>query len=253
MSAPTPRLRMFAGPNGSGKSTIKEFLHSEWLGVYVNADEIEKAVRLKGSLDLSDFDIAASDAELQEFLSSSALLAKAGLTEQAGRLSLVEGEIQFGTIAVNSYFASVLADFIRNKLLAAGVSFTFETVMSSPDKVEFLHKAQQAGFRTYLYYVATEDPEINIDRVRHRVATGGHPVPEDKIISRYARSLDLVFDALAYTDRAYIFDNSGCEQQHVWIAEVTNGDEIEMKTDQMPVWFKKALWDKFDGGEAVHG
>ncbi len=40
MSAPTPRLRMFAGPNGSGKSTIKEFLHSEWLGVYVNADEI---------------------------------------------------------------------------------------------------------------------------------------------------------------------------------------------------------------------
>lgn len=33
MSAPVPRLRMFAGPNGSGKSTIKDILPPEWLGV----------------------------------------------------------------------------------------------------------------------------------------------------------------------------------------------------------------------------
>ena len=31
MTAPVPRLRMFAGPNGSGKSTIKDMLLSEWL------------------------------------------------------------------------------------------------------------------------------------------------------------------------------------------------------------------------------
>ena len=36
--------------------------------------------------------------------------------------------------------------------------------MPSPDKIEILHKAQARGFRTYLYYVATEDPEINISR-----------------------------------------------------------------------------------------
>lgn len=249
MSAPIPRLRMFAGPNGSGKSTIKEMLLPEWLGIYVNADEIEKNIRKDGLLDLSGFEVVASDAELRAFLQSSTLLAKAELVEQAHQLQLIDGKIQFGAIAVNSYFASVLADFIRHKLLEAGTSFTFETVMSSPDKVEFLRKAQQAGFRTYLYYVATEDPEINIDRVRHRVAMGGHPVPEDKIISRYARSLDLLFDAVTYTDRAYIFDNSSHE--HVWIAEVTGGEEVEMKTDQMPVWFKNALWDKFDADEPV--
>lgn len=39
MTAPVARLRMFAGPNGSGKSTIKDMLLSEWLGVYINADE----------------------------------------------------------------------------------------------------------------------------------------------------------------------------------------------------------------------
>jgi predicted ABC-type ATPase len=37
-----PRLRIFAGPNGSGKSTIKDMLPQAWLGVYINADDIEK-------------------------------------------------------------------------------------------------------------------------------------------------------------------------------------------------------------------
>ena len=48
MSQPLPRLRVFAGPNGSGKSTIKEVLPLEWLGVYLNPDEIEKAIRKDG-------------------------------------------------------------------------------------------------------------------------------------------------------------------------------------------------------------
>ncbi len=45
ISAQFTRLRMFAGPNGSGKSTIKDMLPPERLGVYVNADDIEKAIR----------------------------------------------------------------------------------------------------------------------------------------------------------------------------------------------------------------
>ncbi|MBS0506856.1 MAG: zeta toxin family protein [Proteobacteria bacterium] len=244
MTAPVPRLRMFAGPNGSGKSTIKDLLPPEWLGVYVNADEMEKAIRSDGYLNLADYEVMADAAELHAFLQASTLLAKAGLLPQAQQLSVVNDKVVFGAVVVNSYWASVLADFIRHKLLAAQVSFTFETVMSSPDKVEFLHKAQQAGYRTYLYFVATEDVEINVARVHYRVETGGHPVAEDKIRSRYVRSLELLPQAVAYADRAYIFDNSGPER--VWTAEVTDGVEIEMKSDEMPAWFKAALWDKFD-------
>lgn len=246
MSAAVPRLRMFAGPNGSGKSTIKEMLLPEWLGVYVNADEIEKTIREQGCLNLAEFEVMADDAELQTFLQAHTLLAKAKLLEPARGLTLINGAVQFGSVVVNSYFASVLADFIRNKLLDAKISFTFETVMSSADKVFFLQKAQLAGFRTYLYYVATEDPEINIARVQHRVETGGHPVPTDKIIERYSRSLGLLSDAVTYADRAYIFDNSGHDQNQVLVAEVTDGSEIEIRSDRMPVWFKTALWDKFD-------
>ena len=244
MTALVPRLRMFAGPNGSGKSTIKDMLPAQWLGVYVNADDIEKSIRTTGCINLADFQVAVKAIALQEFLAASTLLSKAGLLAQAQRLTLVDGLVLFGNVEVNSYFASVLADFIRHQLLAKKTPFTFETVMSSPDKVAFLHKAQQAGYRTYLYFVATEDPEINVARVQARVEMGGHPVAEEKIRSRYVRTLELLPEALAYADRAYIFDNSGGEK--VWIAEVTHGTEIEIKTDSMPTWFKTALEDKFE-------
>ena len=233
---------MFAGPNGSGKSTIKDVLPPQWLGIYVNADEIEKTIRADGCLSLAAFEVEADAQEFQAFLQVSTLLNKAGLLAQAAQLALVDGRVAFGPVAVNSYYASVLVDFIRHDLLRRKVSFTFETVMSARAKVEFLCKAREQGFRTYLYYVATEDPEINVSRVAHRVSMGKHDVPRDKIIQRYYRSLDLLPDAVFCSDRAYVFDNSGNER--VWIAEITDGCELEIKTDLMPYWFKTALLDK---------
>ena len=117
--------------------------------------------------------------------------------------------------------------------------------MSHPSKVLFMAKAQELSYRTYLYYIATDDPEINISRVRYRVEKqGGHAVPEDKIISRYHRSLELLFEAIRYTNRAYIFDNSALRQDHTWLAEITDGRVLEIKTDQIPAWFRRAVLDK---------
>lgn len=245
MSSAVARLRIFAGPNGSGKSTIKDVLPPQWLGIYVNADEIEKTLRSGGRIDLAEFGISASAAAgLPAFLQRSPLLARADLLNAAQAIRVEGSEVHFGTVEPNSYYASVLADFIRHQLLAAHVSFTFETVMSSADKVEFMRKARSAGFRVYLYFVATEDPEINIARVQHRVRMGGHPVPQDKIVSRYHRSLELLADAVTHADRAYIFDNSGHER--IWIAEITDGLDLELHTGQLPHWFvETSMWQQF--------
>jgi predicted ABC-type ATPase len=249
MTLAQPRLRVFAGPNGSGKSTLKDILPPALLGVYVNADEIEKHIRQHVHLCLSDFSVMAKPEEFREFLQASTLIQNQQLQADVDHIVLEHDCIVFHGLRVHSYHASVIADFIRHKLLKARMSFTFETVMSSPDKVEFLCKAQQSGFRTYLYFVATEDPEINVSRVAYRVATGGHPVARDKIISRYARSLGLLSRAVACADRAYVFDNS--QNDKVWLAEVTDGCELEMKTNEAPHWFKAALWDFFEGDEPV--
>jgi len=242
LSAHIPRLRMFAGPNGSGKSTIKAVIRPELLGVYINPDEIEKEIRAYDFLDLKGFQVTTTEAEILAFFNDSVLLARAGLLDEAVSLRFSDDKLSFFDVAVDSYFASVAADFIRHKLLASGVSFTFETVMSSADKVSFLRKAQRHGFRTYLYFVATEDPIINISRVHNRVRLGGHPVPDEKVITRYVRSLALLPDAIRHADRAYIFDNSGA--QKIWLAEVSGGTTLTMKTCLMPAWFKTAVWDK---------
>ena len=238
----TPRLRMFAGPNGSGKSTIKSVIKSELLGVYINPDDIEKIIQELGVLDLSSFNVHTTEFMLLTFLKESDLLKNAGLLEEISKIEFNGNRINFLAIQINSYWASVISDFIRHQLLENGTSFTFETVMSSSDKVDFLMQAQKKGFRTYLYYVATEDPTINISRVRSRFKMGGHSVPEEKITERYYRSLNLLPQAIHHTNRAYIFDNSGI--QHTLLAEVTDGTHLELKSAQIPSWFKNAVLDK---------
>jgi predicted ABC-type ATPase len=243
MNLEPPRLRMFAGPNGSGKSTIKSVIRPELLGIYINPDEIEKEIAQRDFLNLKNYGIESTEEEILPFFHESTLLAKADLLDEAHALRFNDNLLSFWEVSVNAYFASVASDFIRQKLIERGTSFTFETVMSSPDKVELLRKAQRRGYRTYLYYVATEDPLINISRVRHRVKMGGHPVPEDKIVSRYHRSLELLSEAIRYSNRAYIFDNS--RHERIWIAEITDGVTLELKTDSLPAWFEKAVWNPF--------
>jgi predicted ABC-type ATPase len=235
---------MFAGPNGSGKSTLKFVLPGELLGVYINPDDIERETRETGILSLETFGVISSPEELRQFFEGSVLLRNSQMNALIPSLEFRSGAVDFRSVPVNSYFASVAADFLRHKLLEAGVSFSFETVMSSPDKIETLRKAHAFSYRNYLYYVATEDPMININRVRLRVAQGGHDVPEDKIVSRYSRSLDLVRPAIRETDRAYVFDNSGENKERVWVAEITAGTELELKTDRVPAWFQRVVLDR---------
>ena len=116
--------------------------------------------------------------------------------------------------------------------------------MSHSSKIKLLERGRILGFRTYLYFIATDDPLININRVKLRVAQGGHSVPKDKIVSRYYRSLDLLMDAIRQTDRTYIFDNSSDGSEHTWIAEITHGSILEMKTGSEPAWFRRSVLDK---------
>ncbi|MGL4440156.1 MAG: zeta toxin family protein [Bosea sp. (in: a-proteobacteria)] len=104
--------------------------------------------------------------------------------------------------------AQTIADDRREACVRESRSFTFETVMSHPSKIELLRAAHTAGFFVQMYFVAVDDPLINVSRVANRVAKGGHDVPPDKIVERYHRVLQLAPTAISICDRAVIFDNS---------------------------------------------
>jgi len=233
---------MFAGPNGSGKSCLNGILPPPLKGVYLNPDELEKALKEEPVLRLDEFSLLGEANALRAEVLTSSILKKRNAPLTCNLLS--PDSLEFVTKEIDSYLASALVEAMRTMLLIKKVSFTFETVMSHESKVDFLRIAKNQGYRTYLYYIATEDPEINISRVENRVNKGGHPVPQEKIRKRYFRSLNLLYEAIKASDRAYIFDNSSNGSDHVWLAEVADGTNMTLKTDTLPVWFETFVLQK---------
>ena len=50
------------------------------------------------------------------------------------------------------------ADRMRDSCLDEGRSLAFETVFSSPPKLDFLRRAQAVGYFTRLFYIGTDKP-----------------------------------------------------------------------------------------------
>lgn len=83
-----------------------------------------------------------------------------------------------------------------------------ETVLSTDKYRRLVREAKVLGFEVRLTYVILESADHSIERVKLRVAKGGHDVPRDRIIARYARSLEQLPWFLEQADQASIFDNS---------------------------------------------
>jgi predicted ABC-type ATPase len=100
------------------------------------------------------------------------------------------------------------ASFLREVYLKNGESILFETVLSAPDKVEFIKRAKEAGYFIRLFFVGTNHPSINASRIVTRVLEGGHDVPITKIISRFSKSIRNCGLLAQLVDRLYVYDNS---------------------------------------------
>lgn len=90
-----------------------------------------------------------------------------------------------------------------------------ETVLSSPKYRRLVEKAQAHDFEICFVYVYVGSVEIQLERIRARVAKGGHDVPPEKVRQRRERSFDQMPWFFWQADRAWIFDNSGTEPELV--------------------------------------
>ncbi len=232
---------MFAGPNGSGKSTLIEEISKKFnIGYFINADRIESELNTKKHFDCSLlFPQPISPEEWRDFLLEKS--SDKRITEKSFMGLQIRENFFTATHVIDSYQASVIAEFFREKLIHSDMTFSFETVMSHESKVMFLEKAKDLGFTTYLYFICTRDPKINIQRVKNRVLEGGHHVEENKITSRYFRSLDLLCKAFLVVDRAFIIDSS--HKTNEVIMEKQQNDIIIHK-DEVPGWIDEYLLRK---------
>jgi len=134
-----------------------------------------------------------------------------------------------------SYEAAEIAKKERAEHVEQGKSFAAETVFSHPSKLELITDAQAHGFRVSLYHIHVATPELAKKRVQTRTEMGGHDVPQDKIESRFPRTLAHLQDAVKLADRTMVFDNSEQGKTHRHLMTLARGQVTSLKQD-LPDW-----------------
>ena len=232
-----PRVRMVAGPNGSGKTTLMRRLAKDYaVNFYdvVNADDIFAEVSRTGAyapgISIPD-GIAKSYAETTSYPDDvKALFRNGEITVESDLIRFRSPE------SVNSYSVALVASLLQTMHILQGSSFSQETVFSHSSKVDALCEARKKGFRTYLYFVATESALVNSARVASRAALGGHSVPQEKVASRFPLSIANAAAALRFLSRAYFFDNSG-ETMRFFAEWSDENGLVHVDGAEAPKWF----------------
>lgn len=89
-----------------------------------------------------------------------------------------------------------------------GSSYAFETTLGGRTITRTLLDAAAQGQPVRIWYVGLASPELHIERVRARVAAGGHDIPEARIRARWDSSRQNVIRLLPHVRELVLFDNS---------------------------------------------
>jgi predicted ABC-type ATPase len=129
------------------------------------------------------------------------------------------GKTSFANKYLSSFrgrFVFLNADEVAREIVLQGVpqaqldilNIAFETTLASLSYAKKIPTWQQAGCSVALVYLRLASVEMSIERVRRRVAQGGHGIPEDVIRKRFTKSLDY-FERLyrSIVDEWYIWDS----------------------------------------------
>ena len=94
------------------------------------------------------------------------------------------------------------------ELIAVRESFGFESTLSGRGHLKLLAEAKKAGYSIALYYLWMPQAALLPVRIRHRVLDGGHDVPRDDVMRRYARSRENFRMYAALADKIFVFDGT---------------------------------------------
>jgi predicted ABC-type ATPase len=136
------------------------------------------------------------------------LTEKYGISEFVNADAIAAGLSAFAPEAVAFEAGRIMLRRI-DSLLINKRSFAFETTLASKSFTRLIARAQSAGYRVTLLYVALPSAQLAKRRVARRVKEGGHTIPENVIERRFYRSLDnLINRYRVVVDEWLVYDNS---------------------------------------------
>jgi predicted ABC-type ATPase len=87
-------------------------------------------------------------------------------------------------------------------------SYAFESTLGANTMPRLLREAAESGLKVMVWFVGLSTPEQHIARVRARVATGGHDIPEEMIRQRWDTSRRNLIALMPFLADLWVFDNS---------------------------------------------
>jgi predicted ABC-type ATPase len=103
-----------------------------------------------------------------------------------------------------------------SELLEQGESFAFETTLATRSYVSLIKRAQLAGYKVSLLFLALQNSSLALKRVQTRVKEGGHNVPRNVIETRYRKGLSNFFNLFQEAVDLWLFiDNTAGEFKSV--------------------------------------
>ena len=96
-----------------------------------------------------------------------------------------------------------------NELLDKRADFGVETTLATRSLLRVIEDAKSLGYVVILIYFWLNSPDLAVERVRRRVASGGHNVAEPTVRRRYVQGIiNLMNRYIPVVDTWMIFDNS---------------------------------------------
>ena len=143
-------------------------------------------------------------------------------------LRFVNADDLAAEMGLDAYEAADLAAAIRANLIAQGVSFVFETVLSDPvgAKVFELADVCSKGANVVMIFIRIDSVDTSKERVSMRAMQGGHDVPDEKLETRFDRTLTNLDRAIQALPVVIVFYNSDLARPYRFEAVYRAGKRI---------------------------
>ena len=124
-----------------------------------------------------------------------------------------------------------------NECIDKGISFTQETTLSDRKTESTAKEVRDLGYHVRLFYIGLDTAEESLSRIANRVNHGGHDIPQDDVVGRFAGRWEAVAKVLPYCDEAEFYDN---DNGFALVAEYRNG-ELRTVGSRRPQWLMELL------------
>ena len=95
-----------------------------------------------------------------------------------------------------------------NECIARGISFTQETTLSGRKTEATAKQVRELGYHVRLFYIGLDSAEESLSRIANRVKRGGHDIPCDDVIRRFAGRWEAVAKVLPYCNEAEFYNTT---------------------------------------------